>query len=129
MSNLMNALVHAGVLELIVPAAMTETTTGTGVDVSAYEGMAVAVLHSAAGTGTTPTMNVKLRSCATVDGTYVDIAGATFVEVDDTEGGSIQVISFNVSAAMGFVLALATIAGTTPSFTASAALLGIAKAA
>lgn len=127
--NLLNALSQANVLELLAPAALTETTEGTGVDVSAYEGIAAAVLHSAAGTGTTPTMNVKLQTCATVDGTYADISGATFTEVDDTEGGSIQIISFNVAAAKAFVRAVATIAGTTPSFTCSAAFVGVKKAA
>lgn len=130
MSNLMNALVNASVLRLIVAGTYTTTETGTGVDVSALDGMAVAVLDSSLGTDTNPTLNVKLQSCATVGGTYADIPGATFVEVDDTAGGSTQVIAFDVSAAKGFVLAVGTIAGTgSPSFDFSVTLLGIPKAA
>lgn len=128
MSNLLNALAQGNVLELLAPAALDTTTSGTGVDVSDYEGIAAAVLHSAAGTGTTPTMNVKLQSCATVGGTYADISGATFTEVDDTEGGSIQIITFNIAEPSAFVRATATIAGTTPEFTCSAALVAIKKA-
>jgi len=127
LSNLLNALGHGVPLELLAPAALTETTNGTGVDVSLYEGRAAAIIHSAAGTGTTPTMNVKLQTCSTVDGTYADISGATFTEIDDTAGGAIELISFDVSAAEAYVRAVATIAGTTPSFTCSCAFVGVLK--
>jgi len=127
--NLMNALAMAGVKRGILPGTYTSTETGTGVDCTAWDGMAVAVLDCAAGTGTTPTLNVKLQSCATVDGTYADISGAVFTEVDDTEGGSTQIIAFPVSAAAAFVRAVGTIAGTTPSFDFSVTLVGMPKVA
>lgn len=130
MSNLMNALAQASVLRLIVAGTYTTTETGTGVDVSALDGVAAAILDSSLGTDTDPTLNVKLQDCATVGGSYEDIPGATFVEVDDTAGGSTQIISFDVAAAKAFVLAVGTIGGTgTPSFDFSVTLIGMAKAA
>lgn len=129
MTNLMNALTQGVPLTLLLPATLTSTTSGTGVDVSLYEGFAAAVVHSAAGTGTTPTMNVKLEHCATVGGTYADISGATFVEIDDTAGGSVQIITFDARAVDGFVRATATLAGTSPSFVCSCNFIGMKKAA
>jgi len=126
----MNALAQASVLRLIVAGTYTTTETGTGVDVSALDGVAAAILDSSLGTDTDPTLNVKLQDCATVGGAYEDIPGATFVEVDDTAGGSTQIISFDVSAAKAFVLAVGTIGGTgSPSFDFSVTLIGMAKAA
>lgn len=126
----MNALAQASVLRLIVAGTYTATETGTGVDVSALDGVAAAILDSSLGTDTDPTLNVKLQDCATVGGSYEDIPGATFVEVDDTAGGSTQIISFDVAAAKAFVLAVGTIGGTgTPSFDFSVTLIGMAKAA
>lgn len=130
MSNLMNALAHASVLRLIVAGTYTTTETGTGVDLSALEGIAVAILDSSAGADTDPTLNVKLQDDPAVGGTYADIPGATFVEVDDTVGGSTQIITFDVSAAKGFVRAVGTIGGTgSPTFDFSVTVVGIAKAA
>lgn len=126
----MNALAHASILRLIVAGTYTTTETGTGVDVSAFDGVGAAILDSSLGTDTNPTLNVKLQDCDTVGGSYTDIVGATFVEVDDTAGGSTQIISFDLSAAKAFVLAIGTIAGTgTPSFDFSVTLIGIPKAA
>lgn len=127
--NLMSALSHANGLELIAPSVNTTTATGTGVDVTAYEGVAVAVLDTTDGTGTTPTLDVKLQSCDTVGGTYADITGATFTQVTDGSGsGGVEVIAFVVANAKAFVRAVATIAGSTPEFTLSVTFLGMKKA-
>jgi len=125
--NLMSALSHAVGLELIVPSVINATATGTGVDVTAYEGVAVAILDTIDGTGTTPTLDVKLQSSDAVGGTYADITGATFTQVTDS-GGGIQVIAFVVANAKAFVRAVATVTGTTPEFTLSVTFLGMKKA-
>lgn len=130
MSSILKALGIGTVLRGIVPGTYTATETGTGVDISAWDGIAIAVLDSAAGGGTTPTLNVKLQDCATVDGTYADITGATFTEVDDTAGGSTQVISFDASAAKAYVRAVGTIAGGgSETFDFGVVFFGIPKAA
>jgi len=129
LSSILKALGIGEVLRGIVAGTYDATETGTGVDVSGWDGTAIAVLDSSAGGDTDHTLDVKLQTCATVDGTYADITGATFTQVDDTEGGATEVISFDVSAAKAFVRAVGTIAGTSPEFTFSVTLFGIPKVA
>jgi hypothetical protein len=38
-------------------------------------------LDSAAGGGSSPTLDIKLTECATTGGTYTDLSGATFTQV------------------------------------------------
>lgn len=127
MSNLLHAIAGATVAELVLPAAKTSTVTSTGIDVSAYEGSLLVILHSAAGTGTTPTLNGKLQDSDAVGGTYADVPGATFVEIDDTAGGSIQAIAVDLGNVNGFLRFVGTIAGTTPSFTMGVSVVGLKK--
>lgn len=126
--NPLNALAFASSEVLAVSATNTSTLTGTGVDVSAYEGVAVAVLNTAKGTGTTPTLNGKLQSSDAVGGTYADISGATFAEVT-ASADVVEAISFVVSDAKAFVRFIGTIAGGgSESFVFGVELIGIHKA-
>jgi len=128
LSSILKALGTGEVLRGILAGTYTETETGTGVDVSGWDGVAIAILDSSA-MSADDTLDVKLQTCATVDGTYADITGATFTQVDDTAGGSTQVIAFDVSAAEAFVLAVGTIAGTTTSGDFCVTFFGIPKVA
>ena len=111
---------NAGSLELLPVAAATDTaegTTVTGISIKDYVGPVMFKLHSAAGTGNADnTLNGKITHCATVDGSYTDVTGATFTEVDDTAGGAIEAITANANEMLEFVKFVGTIAGTTPSF-------------
>lgn len=113
---------HSQLVNLFATAARTSTTNGTGVDVSGLEGLVEVVLDSAAGSGTTPTMDVKLQSSADNSTGWTDVGGAVFTQVAGT--ASQQKIQVNISKAKKYVRAVATIAGTTPSFTASVNMLG-----
>jgi len=121
-----NVLARVTDAVLFAPAARTTTANGTGVDVTDYEGVATVLLTSAAGTGTTPTLDVKLADSAD-NSTWADIPGATFAQV--TTAASEQLLAFDVQAARKFVRAQCTIAGTTPSFTFAVAFVGIKKVA
>lgn len=125
--NILNALAQHVELTLAVPATNTSTLTGTGVDVTDWEGVAVCVLNSAAGTGTTPTLDGKIQHCDTVGGTYADVSGATFTQITDA-GDAMEAIAVNVSNTKGFLRFVGTIAGTTPSFVCGAVILGVKKA-
>jgi hypothetical protein len=127
--NMQNILGHAVDLLLVEAQTATSTVTGTGVDVTQWEGLARAILNSgAASVGTLPTLNVKLQHCATVSGTYADITGAVFTEVTDA-AALLEAITVNVSDLHGFVRALGTIGGTaTPTFAFSVTLSGFKKA-
>jgi len=124
----MTALASTNVGLLIVSQTASTTVTGTGIDVSAGEGIAVATLNSSAkSAGTDPTLDVKLQSCSTVGGTYADIVGATFSQV--TTAIVTESVSFNIANAEAFVRALGTVGGTsTPTFCFGVDLLYMKKA-
>lgn len=110
-------------LTLAAAAAVTATGNGTGVDVTSFVGQVAVVLTSAAGTGTTPTLDVKLQQSDTLSGTYTDISGATFSQV--VAAASVQKISLNVDSVKPFIRIVDTVGGTTPSFTRCVSLLGL----
>lgn len=103
----------------------TTQTTATGLDLTEYVGNVAVLLHSKEGTGNADNrLNVKITESTTEGGSYTDIAGATFAEVDDTAGGSIQIIRLNADAVKGFIKAVGTIIGTTPSFIYGISVIG-----
>lgn len=103
-------------VNLLPTAARTTTANGTGVDMQARRGTALVVLDSAAGSGTTPTLDLKLQDSAD-NSTFADIAGATFTQVAGV--ASRQSIVVNVDGTARYWRAVSTIAGDTPSFTFS----------
>ena len=128
MTHLLNALAQAVGLVLAAAARRTSTLTGTGIDVLAYEGVALVVLNASAGTGTTPTLDVKLQH-SDDDSTYADVTGGAFTQVTDVAGSAgVQVKKINVSDLKRYVRAIGTIAGTTPSFDFAVEFVGIKKA-
>lgn len=128
MTHLLNALAQAVGLVLAAAARRTSTLTGTGIDVLDYEGVALVVLNASAGTGTDPTLDVKLQH-SDDDSTYVDVTDGTFTQVTDVAGSTgVQVKKINVSDLKRYVRAIGTIAGTTPSFDFAVEFVGIKKA-
>ena len=128
MTHLLNALAQAVGLVLAAAARRTSTLTGTGIDVLAYEGVALVVLNASAGTGTTPTLDVKLQH-SDDNSTYADVTGGAFTQVTDVAGSAgVQVKKINVSDLKRYVRAIGTIAGTTPSFDFAVEFVGIKKA-
>lgn len=115
-------------VELIPVDTYTTTETGTGKDVSMYEGQMLAILHSREGDGgSLEVLDVILESSDAVGGTYAAIPGAVFTQVDDTAGGSIQTLAFDANAAGAFVRAVGTPGGTTPSFVFGVSIVGVLK--
>jgi hypothetical protein len=106
-------------------AARTATGNATGLDVQTMDGDLFVVLDSAAGTGTTPTLDIKLQSADTLGGTYSDITGATFTQVTGT--ASQQAITISKDEARRFIRVVYTIGGSTPSFTFSVNAIGVKK--
>ena len=128
MTHLLNALAQAVGLVLAPAAQRTTTLTGTGIDVLDYEGVALAVLNASAGTGTDPTLDVKLQH-SDDDSTYADVTGGAFTQVTDVAGtAGVQVMKVNVSDLKRYVRVIGTIAGTTPSFEFGVEFIGIKKA-
>jgi hypothetical protein len=109
-----------GVLDLVSlhpTATRTATTNGSPSDVRHHKGIAAVVLDSAGGSGTTPTLDVKIQDSADGSTGWADVPGAAFAQVGTT--ASRQKIPLNVDATRGFVRIVATIGGTSPSFTFS----------
>jgi hypothetical protein len=128
MTHLLNALAQAVGLVLAAAGRRTSTLTGTGIDVLAYEGVALVVLNASAGTGTNPTLDVKLQH-SDDDSTYADVTGGAFTQVTDGAGtAGVQVKRINVSDLKRYVRVIGTIAGTTPSFDFAVEFVGIKKA-
>jgi hypothetical protein len=108
---------------LLAPAARTSSANGTGFDLQGSndaEGEAIIILDTAAGTGTSPTLNVKLQDSAD-NSAWADVTGATFSEVTGT--ASCAKITVNTNDVRRYVRAVATIAGTTPSFTCAVSMI------
>lgn len=122
MRTLLKAVLAA--IQPVVALVATGVTT-TGVNLSAYDGTGIFTLHSAAATGTDPTMDVRLTHCDTTDGSYTDITGAAFAQVVDAAAA--ESIAVDMSQVKAFVKAAWTITGTTPSFTCGVTFHGISK--
>lgn len=91
-------------------AVVASTAAGaTKIDLAGYEGHAIVLLNAAAG-GSGVTLNVKLRHCDTVDGTYADISGAAFAAgvANTAQNGAIQI---NTNDVKRFIEPYFTIAG------------------
>ena len=128
MTHLLNALAQATGVELAPAASRTSTLTGTGIDVLEYEGVALVLLNASAGTGTNPTMDVKLQH-SDDDSTYEDVTSGTFSQVTDAaETAGVKVMKLNVSDLKRYLRVIGTIAGTTPSFDFGVEFVGITKA-
>ena len=108
---------------LFATAAVIVTTNGAAVDVQNFLGLVKIVLDSTAGTGTAPTLDIKLQDSA--DGTtgWTDISGAVFAQVTNA-AASLQSIGLDIEGARKFIRGVATLTGTSPSFTFSLNLLG-----
>ncbi len=128
MTHLLNALAQATGVELAPAASRTATLTGTGIDVLEYEGVALVLLNASAGTGTSPTLDVKLQH-SDDDSTYEDVTSGTFSQVTDAaETAGVKVMKLNVSDLKRYLRVIGTIAGTTPSFDFGVEFVGITKA-
>ena len=128
MTHLLNALAQATGVELAPATSRTSTLTGTGIDVLEYEGVALVLLNASAGTGTSPTLDVKLQH-SDDDSTYEDVTSGAFSQVTDAaETAGVKVMKLNVSDLKRYLRVLGTIAGPTPSFDFGVEFVRITKA-
>lgn len=103
------------VKELFSALARTASANGSGIDLNADQpfGPVTLLLSIGAASGTTPTLDVKLQDSA--DGaSWADISGAAFAQKTAAGFGTLQISTWR-----RHIRAVATIAGTTPSFTFS----------
>lgn len=127
MSAQANALALSEVVQMEINLSRTATLTGTGLDVSAYEGIAKVVQVVGTPTaGTNPTWDGKIQTSATSGGTYADVSGATFTQI--TTPGGMQGIAVDLNKCDKFIRYVGTIGGTvSPAFPVGVAFEGIKK--
>lgn len=96
------------------PVVLTTTTNGAPVDlVDSNANVASALLDVGAVNATSGTCDVKMQECATTNGTWSDIPGATFAQVTTSGVAGVsgsQVISFQRQ--KRYVRAYAVLGGT-----------------
>ena len=126
MSNTVNALAQAAGLTLAESDERNADLDGTAIDLQAYEGVGLFSLNSGAGTGTAPKLAAKLQHCATSGGTYADVTGGGFADVEDA--AVLEILKLNVANLKRYVKLIGTLTGTTPVFDYGAEFIGIKKA-
>ena len=111
---------------IFASAARTTTTNGSDVDAHQYRGI-ILYLNISAASGTTPTLDIKVQEKDPLTGNYLDIQNASFAQKTTTGTDYIalhpsltQVSNRNINAYLVRTFrVVATIGGTTPSFTFS----------
>lgn len=115
--------------DLSAIAARTATVTGTGVDVSAYEGVLKVTQNVGTTTGTSPTLAGKIQASAD-NSAWSDVSGATFTGATGATKQSIaldlRVVGTTVAGAK-YIRYVGTIGGTTPSFSMGVYATGAKK--
>jgi hypothetical protein len=106
-------------------AARPVTGNGAAVDVQTLDGDIFLILDSAAGTGTAPTLDIKVQSSDTSGGTFTDITGAVFTQVTGTAAQ--QAITISKDEARRWIRIVYTVGGSNPSFTFSVNGVGVKK--
>lgn len=109
------------------PNTVTATANGTGIDTKGYhDGMVTLEVGTVAGTA--PTLDVKIQE-SDDNTTFVDITGATFTQVTASNNTQkLRIADLNGGTRKRYIRAVATIAGTGPSFAfAVNAILGQAE--
>ena len=102
----------------------TATGNGSGVDLKGYEGDVLFVLDSAAGGGSSPTLDVTIED-SDDNSTFASLSGAAFMQVTGT--ASTQKITISADECKRYVRVKYTIGGSSPTFTFSVNGLGLQK--
>mgnify|MGYP001235951967 FL=1 len=125
MAIIQQALEKLQLFSCVATAAVTSTATSAAIDLKEYDGDVSLILTSAAGTGSSPTLDVKVQDSDASDGTYGDLSGAAFTQV--TDSASMQVITFSKDEAKRYIKIVQTVGGSTPSFTFNINALALKK--
>lgn len=113
-------------LALLAAASRNATANGSAVNLLDYDGLAAVVLNSAAGTGTSPTLDVKLQHSDDGSTGWADITGAAFAQVT-AAAASVQKKVIHAGEVKQYIRAVATIGGTTPVFIFGVTILALEK--
>lgn len=100
----------------LAPAARTTSANGTGVDLRGATDVLV-ILTNGTTSGTSPTLDVKIQDSAD-NSSFADVSGLTFSQI--TAAADPATLQVDPRAVRRYIRAVATIAGTSPSFACAA---------
>jgi len=116
-------------IALLPAASNTSTATGTGVDVSGFQGKLKLTLDSAAGTGTNPTFDIAVQTSLVLGSGYAALTDANgdavvFAQITDAEA-VLTSIAVDTRDCLKFIRVVGTLGGTsTPTFLCSLNAVG-----
>ena len=109
----------------VASASVTATATSSAIDLKEFDGDVLLVLNCAAGTGSSPTLDIKVQDSDESGGTYGDLSGATFTQV--TTSASVQTLEVNKDECKRFIKIVQTVGGSSPVFVYGISLVGAKK--
>tara|TARA_B100001989_G_scaffold211172_1_gene160567 strand:+ start:984 stop:1367 length:384 start_codon:yes stop_codon:yes gene_type:complete len=109
----------------VASASVTATATSGAIDLKEFDGDVLLVLNCAAGTGSSPTLDIKVQDSDESGGTYGDLSGATFTQV--TDAASVQTLEVNKDECKRFIKVVQTVGGSSPVFVYGISLVGAKK--
>ena len=109
----------------VASASVTATATSSAIDLKEFDGDVLLVLNCAAGTGSSPTLDIKVQDSDETGGTYADLSGATFTQV--TDSASLQTLEVNKDECKRFIKIVQTVGGSSPVFVYGISLIGAKK--
>ena len=109
----------------VASASVTATATSSAIDLKEFDGDVLLVLNCAAGTGSSPTLDIKVQDSDETGGTYGDLSGATFTQV--TTSASVQTLEVNKDECKRFIKIVQTVGGSSPVFVYGISLIGAKK--
>lgn len=111
-------------ITLSAPDAEATTVTGTGVDIKDFDGsIKISQLVGTITGGSSPTLNGKIQDSDEPSSNFVDVTGATFVEVDTSDTD--ESISVSTRALKRYIRYVGTIAGSPTSIDTCVSGVGI----
>ena len=109
----------------VASASVTATATSSAIDLKEFDGDVLLVLNCAAGTGSSPTLDIKVQDSDETGGTYGDLSGATFTQV--TTSASVQTLEVNKDECKRFIKIVQTVGGSSPVFVYGISLIAAKK--
>ena len=109
----------------VASASVTATATSSAIDLKEFDGDVLLVLNCAAGTGSSPTLDIKVQDSDETGGTYGDLSGAAFTQV--TDAASVQTLEVNKDECKRFIKLVQTVGGSSPVFVYGVSLVALKK--
>ncbi len=109
----------------VASASVTATATSSAIDLKEFDGDVLLVLNCAAGTGSSPTLDIKVQDSDETGGTYGDLSGAAFTQV--TDSASLQTLEVNKDECKRFIKIVQTVGGSSPVFVYGISLIAAKK--